>query len=74
MINLFDNVGLTGNQNLKSLEKLNEILDILTFPAETEEKQKLSEPTFSCFSATLKQWVKDRCLYPKTITTLIEGV
>ena len=41
MINLFDNVGLTGNQNLKSLEKLNEILDILTFPAETEEKQKL---------------------------------
>ena len=72
MINLFDNVGLTGNQNLKSLEKLNEILDILTFPAETEEKQKLSEPTFSCFSATLKQWVKDRCLYPKTITTLID--
>lgn len=71
MINLFDNVGLTGNHNLKSLEKLNEILDILTFPAETEEKQKLSEPTFSCFSATLKQWVKERCLYPKTITTLI---
>lgn len=72
MINLFDNVGLTGNQNLKSLEKLNEILDVLTFPGETEEKQKLSEPTFPCFSATLKQWVKDRCLYPKTITTLID--
>lgn len=72
MINLFDNVGLTGNQNLKPLEKLNEILDVLTFPAETEEEQKLSESTFSCFSATLKQWVKDRCLYPKTITTLID--
>lgn len=71
MINLFDNVGLTGNQHLKSLEKLNEILDVLTFPAETEEEQKLSESTFSCFSATLKQWVKERCLYPKTITTLI---
>lgn len=72
MINLFDNVNLTGNRNLKPVEKMNEILNVLTFPAEAEEEQKLSEPTFSCFRATLNQWVLDHCLYPMSITNLIQ--